>query len=367
MSHDILVRLASHLKEQLDNGLLSCLDPYMATLSQLSKLDVEQAKGAQVRTRIHWVEEGEVSPSFFFSLERKRGSDRRVSALRLPNGSIVSSPTDLCSSFRSFYQDLFTGSATDSAAQASLFNNISATLPSHLADLCEGELSYAEVHQALVGMARSKAPGSDGLPMEFYLRFWDLLGSDLGDVLNSCFRSGSLSLSQRSSVISLVFKKRGRLDPRNWRPISLLNDDYKLASRSLAGRLLKVIHVVVNSDQTCGVPGRFIGENVALLRDVVDFASCCNDPVAILSLDQEKAFDRVDWHFMDTTLRTMGLGPSFVLWVKLFYSGARSCINVNGYLSSFFSLSRGVRQGCPLSSLPVLWQKGSCHQRPRPF
>ena len=93
-----------------------------------------------------------------------------------------------------------------------------------------------------------------------------------------------MSLSQRSGVISLSFKKGDRLDIRNWRPISLLNVDYKLASRVIAGRLLKIIHLVVAKDQTCGVPGRFIGENVAFLRDVVDYATlsgvpgCCSLP-----------------------------------------------------------------------------------------
>ena len=102
---------------------------------------------------------------------------------------------------------------------------------------------------ALQGMARSKAPGSDGLPMEFYLKFWNVLGSDLVMVLNSCFDSGSLSLSQRRGVISLTFTKGDRLDPRNWRPITLLNVDYKIASRVIAGHLLKVIHLVVDKDQ----------------------------------------------------------------------------------------------------------------------
>ena len=92
-------------------------------------------------------------------------------------------------------------------------------------------------------------------------------------------------------VIPLSFKKGDRLDPRNWRPISLLNVDYKIASRAIAGRLLKVLHVVVGKDQTCGVPGRFIGENVAYLRDVVDYVSQVGVSCAILSLDQEKAFD----------------------------------------------------------------------------
>ena len=149
----------------------------------------------------------------------------------------------------------------------------------------------------------------------------------------------------------MSFKKGDRLDPGNWRPITLLNVDYKLASRAIAGQLLKVIHLVVAKDQKCGVPGRFIGENVALLRDVADYASSSGASVAILSLDQEKAFNRVDWSFMRSTLCTMGFGPSFISWVDLFYHRVQSAVNVNGYLSSFFSLSRGVQQGCPLSPL----------------
>ena len=140
-------------------------------------------------------------------------------------------------------------------------------LDSRAASLCDGLLSAGECHSALPGMAKRKA--------------WDLLGADLVCVLNSSYRDGCLSLSQRSGVISLSFKKGDHLDIRNWRPISLLNVDYKLASRVIAGRLLKVIDLVVSKDQTCGVPGRFIGEHVAFLRDVVDYATLSDVPVAI--------------------------------------------------------------------------------------
>ena len=81
----------------------------------------------------------------------------------------------------------------------------------------------------------------------------------------------------------MSFKKGDHLDPRNWRPISLLNVDYKIASRAIAGRLPKVIHLVVNSNQTWDVPGRYIGDSVAFLRDVVSYASLSGTPVAILS------------------------------------------------------------------------------------
>ena len=350
-SRDLLARLADHLKAKVDAGSVSCLAPYQGVLSQLASLDLEAAKGAQVRSRIRWVEEGETSSAYFFRLEKKNAADRWISALREDDGSIISSPHDLCCSFASFYTSLFSAGVTDPSVQSSLLANLPSSLSSDQASSCEGYLTADECLRALRGMARRKAPGLDGLPMEFYLKFWDIIGNDLVSVLNSCFDSGCLSLSQRRGVISLSFKKGDRLDPRNWRPITLLNVDYKLASRVIAGRLLKVIHSVVDKDQTCGVPGRFIGENVALLRDVAEYASSSGTAIAILSLDQEKAFDRVDWSFMRSTLSAMGFGPSFIAWVDLFYFRVQSAVNVNGYLSSFFTLSRGVRQGCPLSPL----------------
>ena len=76
--------------------------------------------------------------------------------------------------------------------------------------------------------------------------------------------------------------------------------------------------------------------------------------LAILSLDQEKAFDRVDWGFLGATSTRMGFGASFIKWVDLFYAGPQSAVNINGHITSFFSLSRGVRQCCLLSPLLYL-------------
>ena len=177
------------------------------------------------------------------------------------------------------------------------------------------------------------------------------MGPDLVEVLNASFDSGLLPFSQRGALISLVFKDGDRLLHKNWRPISLLNVDYKICARAIAGRLLKVIHHVVARDQICGVPHHFIGENVALLRDVVNNANETDLPIVILSLGKEKAFDRVDWPFLQSTLFRLGFGPSFIKWVALFYSEIRSSIIINGYTSRCFKPSRGVRQGCLLSPL----------------
>ena len=140
-----------------------------------------------------------------------------------------------------------------------------------------------------------------------------------------------------------------------------------ICARVLAGCLLKVIASVVGPDQTCGVQGSYIGENVAFLRDVVELANEYNLPVALLSLDQEKAFDRVDWSFLFATLAKMGFGDNFLHWVRLLYTDIWSSVLVNGYTSRPFKSSRGVCQGCPLSpllyvlSIEVLAANVRCH------
>ena len=90
---------------------------------------------------------------------------------------------------------------------------------------------------------------------------------------------------------------------------------------------------------------------MSIIRDVVSFASRTGVPLAILSLYQEKAFDRVDWGFMRATLGRMGFNYSFLRWVSLSYTQVQSAVIVNGNISPFFSLSRVVRQGSPLSPL----------------
>ena len=191
----------------------------------------------------------------------------------------------------------------------------------------------------------------DGLPAEFYSRFWGLLGRDLVEMLNFSFREGFLSASQRQGILRLLFKKDDPLSLKNWRPISLLNLDYKIATKALSNRIRKVLPNILSEDQTCGVPGRSIFENLFLLRDTIEFAKHKQLPAAIISLDQEKAFDRVNNNFLQRVLERFNFGPDFRRWVKVIYTDISSTVINNSWLSSSFPLQRGVRQGCPLSPL----------------
>ena len=188
-------------------------------------------------------------------------------------------------------------------------------------------------------------PSSDGLSTEFYLCLWDDLGELLLSVLNESFHAGSLAKRQYEGLLRLIYEKDERQLPRNWRPISLLNTDYKLALKIITERLKKVMPSIVHQDQTCGV------SNLHLVRDVQDFIDKTNEPAILVTLDQEKAFDRVDHEFMLHVLCKFGLGPFFCHWVEIFYAHAFSHILNNGALSSPVYLHGAVRQGCPLSPL----------------
>lgn len=112
----LLSRLADHLKCHVDLGRLSCLGPYQSTLPELARFDLEAARAAQVRSRVRWVEEGEKSSAYFFRLENKRSADRRISALRESDGTVISDVDGLCGSISAFYSGLFSSAPTDAAA-----------------------------------------------------------------------------------------------------------------------------------------------------------------------------------------------------------------------------------------------------------
>ena len=130
-----------------------------------------------------------------------------------------------------------------------------------------------------------------------------------------------------------------------------MNVDYKIASKALANRLLKVLPRIIYSNQTCSVPGRTIFENLFLLRDMLDHIDRTNETGILVSLDQEKAFERLDRSFLTNVLRRFRFGPDFRQWIDTLCSNASMKVIVNGYLTESIPLERGLRQGDSLSLL----------------
>ena len=169
---------------------------------------------------------------------------------------------------------------------------------------------------------------------------------------NYGFKHGHLNITQKQGIIKVVPKKRkNRLYLENWRPISLLNIDYKIAAKTIARRISKLLPKLISEDQTGYIKGRYIGQNIRLIKDILRVSSLEAIPGLAIFIDFKKAFDSVDWNFLSNTLEAFNFGPQLKRWITTFYNGCSSCVINNGHASEFFSLQRGVRQGCPLSGI----------------
>ncbi|CAM2099955.1 unnamed protein product [Caretta caretta] len=264
---------------------------------------------------------------FFYALEKKRGAKKHIICLLAEDSTPLMDPVEMCGRARAFYTSLFSPDPTDPNACRVLLEELPMVSAGDR-DRLELPLALAEFSEALHRMPTNKSPGMDGLTIEFYCVFWDVLGPDLVIVWAESLQSGVLPLSCRRAMLTLFPKKGDLCNLRNWCPVSLLSMDYKVVAKAISLRLGSVLVDMVHPDQTYTVLGCSIFNNLHL----------------------EKAFDRVDHGYLLSTLQTFGFGPQFVGFLQVLYASTECLVRINWTLTKLVSFGRGVRQGCPLSS-----------------
>ena len=327
------------LKHRLVSGDPSVKSEIADLEGSLKVLMTEEYVGAKIRSRAKWLEEGEAPTRFFLKLASQRFEKSFVSSVLNSDGVEVSTLPEIMKVHEDFYSSLFAEESVDLETQNHLFSFVSSRLSDHDRDVCEGALLLDEATEAVGLSNRNKAPGPDGLSVEFYLTFWSRLSPLLVEVFNVGLRESELCDAMKTSITRLVYKKDDRINLKNWRPIFLLNVDYKICSKAISLRLSKVLESLFDPDQTCSVPGRSIASNLFLLRDVLDHIERTGETGILVSLDQEKAFDRVDWTFLLNLLRHLGFGPCFLNCIHTLYNGANMRVIVNGFLSDMIPIA----------------------------
>lgn len=229
--------------------------------NELTSVITERLKGAQIRSRTRWIEEGEKPTSYFFKLERTKQCNACISKLNTPAGDITSNE-QILETITNFYQALYSEETVNDECQKWLLEQLETSLDDRTRSQCEGPSTREEADAAIAHMHLNKSPGPDGLTIEFYKTFWSTLAPYVIDIFNLAFEYEELTSSQKESLLHLLFKKGNRLWLKNWRPISLLNCDYKILATTLYKRLQPTLPYVIHDDQTCGVPNRTIYEIV---------------------------------------------------------------------------------------------------------
>lgn len=210
------------------------------------------------------------------------------------------------------------------------------------------EVGEEEVFLAIKNSASKKSPGMDGLPKEFYTDCWDIIKTEITAVIN-CMLQGNIEKKMCDGIIVLVKKKNSSNNIDGYRPITLLNFDYKIVSRILKLRLNRLMPSLISCNQKCANPKRNIFEATCSIRDRIVELQHKKRKALLVSFDMEKAFDRVEPGFLFRTLREMNLNTRFVDFLTKVREMSFSKILINGTLSREVKIERSVRQGDPLS------------------
>ncbi len=348
------------LQERLDH-LYECTDTNMANDAceqerkdvekKLDELYTNELRGAQIRSRVRWFDEAERCSKFFLSLENVHQQRNNIVRLK-DNGNIVSDDIGILSVCSTFYKELYSSECVDDMLIKEYIMNTGVPMLDQVdKEQCDMPITKQEVQNAIGNLKLNKSPGPDGIIPEFYKKFWDCLKDPFMDMVHESEVKGEMPNSMCQSILSLMYKKGDKDEIKNYRPVSLSNYDYKLIAFVLAKRLQCVIKKLIHENQSGYVKGRFIGVNNRIVQDILEYCEKKNIPGAIVCLDFEKAYDKLEWNFMFEALSQYNFGNHFIQMIRMLYTNPNFVVKNNGWLSEKVEMHRGIRQGCPVSSL----------------
>jgi hypothetical protein len=209
-----------------------------------------------------------------------------------------------------------------------------------------------EVKETLDSIGDLNAPGLDGMPAIFYKKFWHMVGPKIQSEVLEVLNGGDMSVGWNETTIVLIPKVKNPEKIFEFRLISLCNVLYKLISKVLDNRLKLVLPHIISPTQSAFVPGRMITDNVLLAYEITHMMHMKKggrDGLIAVKLDMSKAYDPVEWVFLEKIVAKMGFQSQ---WIKVVMNCVKSvtyCVELNRNLQHGFTPERGLRQEDPLS------------------
>lgn len=316
---------------------------------ELAEIKLHDANNIIFRSRTRWAMAGEKPSAYFLGLERRQRKANIIKEIKDPQGNILTDSKSILDAQKNYFANIYSedDSSLNSIDTLPLTEEDVPKISKDRQKMLELPFSTREFRSALNELGRNKSPGSDGITVEFYLKFWNILGTPFFESILHSIQNGTLSNEQKTGIITLIPKKGGDLlELGNWRPITLLNTDFKIFSKALSKRIQPCMKEIINENQTGFIRGRTIGTNIINTQTILDHSATKGTQGFLLAVDYAKAFDSIRWKLLYKALDLFGFGESIIHTIKILFHDIKTTISNNGFSSAFFFPSRGIRQGC---------------------
>lgn len=293
-------------------------------------------------SRVTWSVEGDSNTLFYHKMVASRKAINHIHFLVAPNGDGIETQSDIMEHCVEYFSSVLGGTTEPKM----FINEDLALLLPYKCTSSQKQLLYApfsrhEIRDTFFALPRNKTCGPDSYPPEFFCACWDIIGPEVCDAIQEFFSSGDILKQWNATTLVLIPKITNASSTTDFRPISWLNTLYKVISKLLASRLLKVLLSVISPAQSAFMPSRLIGENVLLATELVKGYNQSNiDPGAMLKVDLRKAFDSVRWDFVLATLEALEIPPTFINWIASCICTPTFSVSMNGDLVESLQVQR---------------------------
>jgi hypothetical protein len=302
------------------------------------------------RSRIEWLREGDQNTIIFHRKASSRAKKNKMVRLKRWDGTFATDENEIIAMSHLFFDELYT--EDPEVDPRSLLEFIEPVISDQINQQLLAEFSDDEIGDALFQIAPLKAPGPDGLPARFFQRNWALLRAETCRAVKQFFSDGILPDGINMTKIVLIPKSNEACELKDYRPISLCNVVYKVISKCLVNRIRPHLHGLISETQSAFIPGRLISDNALIAFECFHAIQRNKKPdnsFCAYKMDLSKAYDRVDWRFLEGLLLKWGFDTRWVKWIMCCVTTVKFCIQVNDSITEEITPTRGLRQGDPLS------------------